>query len=206
MLPMGRNAVAYENLKTSLGDTYTGSEIRRLYRKVFMHFGQMVFEVPHILNLNSNNLERYVVCLHEHRLREAFKRGKGVLVLTGHFGNWELMSAALSLLFGKNAIVVRPVDFDPVDRFLNELRSRFGTEIIGKTAGYETGHQCPEGEQGHRHPSGPNVDWYEGVFRKVPEKVGLYEQGTGPAGSSRRGSGYPHLQCKTEGRPYSHRY
>lgn len=177
LLPIGRNAVAYENLKTSFGDTCTGPEIRRVYRKVFMHFGQMVFEVPHILNLNPENLERYVVFHHEQRMREAFKRGKGVLVLTGHFGNWELMSAALALLFGKHAIVVRPVDFEPMDRFLNELRSRFGTEIIAKQRGMRRTMNVLRRNGAIGILLDQNVDWYEGVFVKFMKRWACTNKG-----------------------------
>ena len=86
-------------------------------------------------------------------------------MLTGHFGNWELMSAAMALRFNANgAVVVRPADFAPADRLLTSLRSRFGTEIIAKKRAMKKLLAAKKENKVIGILLDQNVDWYEGVF------------------------------------------
>jgi KDO2-lipid IV(A) lauroyltransferase len=131
---------------------------------MFRHFGRMLFEVPHILNLERSGLSGYVTFEGEEHLREALARGKGAFVLTAHFGNWELMSAAFTLRYHGGAIVVRPVDFRPADRLLNELRQRYGGEIIPKQRGMRRILAALSEGKLVGILLDQNVDWYEGAF------------------------------------------
>ena len=90
----------------------------------------MFFEIPHILKLERENLIDYVDFAGEENLENALSKGKGVFILTAHFGNGELRCAAASLKLGKVAVVARPLDFAPMGRVINGLRSRCGVAII----------------------------------------------------------------------------
>lgn len=76
-------------------------------------------------------LSRVEVEGREHLAAAAGERG-GVLLLTAHFGNWELLGLAHSLVGWPLSIVVRPLDFAPLDRLARRLRARTGAELIGK--------------------------------------------------------------------------
>ncbi len=139
--------------------------MRRLNRRVVLHFAQMLFEAPHIFRLNLNNLHRYVYFENEEILSEALARGKGCFILTGHFGNWELMSAATGLRFQTRGIVVaRPADFAPVEELLLRLRTRFGTEVIPKKKAMKKLLMGARKNKAMGILLDQNVDWYEGVF------------------------------------------
>ncbi len=165
MVPMSRTRVSLDNLRFAFGEHMEESEIERLNRRVAMHFGEMLFEVPHILRLNHANLDRYVVLENEENLLNAMKKGKGIFVLTAHFGNWELMSAVISLCFAADgAIVARPIDFSPADRVISDLRSRFGVEIISKDRGIRKIFRAVRDNRAVGILLDQNVDWYSGVF------------------------------------------
>ena len=101
----------------------------------------------------------------EDALSQAVKKGRGVFILTGHFGNWELMSAAVALRFNiDGAVVVRPADFAPADRLLRSLRSRFGTEIKPKKRAMKKLLAAKKGNKAIGILLDQNVDWYEGAF------------------------------------------
>ena len=163
-LPVPRLRVALENMRSCLGEEWSEAELRRLNRRMFRHFGRMLFEVPHILRLTPKNMERYVTFENEAHFSRALAQGKGVIVLTGHFGNWEIMSSAITLRYGGGSVVVRPLDYPPADRILEELRSRFNTEIIPKQKGARRILAALK----RGRPVGilldQNVDWYEGAF------------------------------------------
>ena len=143
----------------------TMSELIELNGRIVAHFAQMLFEAPHILRLNRANLNRYVIFDNEDAVSQALKKGRGVFMLTGHFGNWELMSAAFALRFNvKGAVVVRPADFAPADRLLKNLRSRFGAEIIPKKRAMKKLLAAKKENKVIGILLDQNVDWYEGVF------------------------------------------
>jgi KDO2-lipid IV(A) lauroyltransferase len=168
MIPIERTALSLEHIRRTFGNSMGEIEAKRLNRKVIRHFAQMFFEVPHIMRLAPGNLEKYVVFDHEENLLKAFSKGKGVFLLTGHFGNWELMSAALAVRFSDmcGAVVARPIDFKPLDELVNGLRSRFGTEIIMKLRGMRRVLGAVKENKGVGILLDQNVDWYDGVFVK----------------------------------------
>jgi KDO2-lipid IV(A) lauroyltransferase len=163
LVPMSRKKVALENIKQSF-TSISEREAKRLLRKVYMHFGQMFFEIPHILKLESGNLHRYVTIEGEDNLKRALDKGKGAFVLTGHFGNWELMCATMAILLHRTAVVARPVDFKPLDRVINELRSRHGTEIIPKQRAMRQILTAVKENKPVGILLDQNVDWYEGAY------------------------------------------
>lgn len=164
MVPVGRLAISLDNIQKAFG--ISRAEAMKINRRMLLHFGQMLFEVPHILRVTPQNLHRYVSFSHEENLIRAMEKGRGVFILTGHFGNWELMSVSMAITFDPGAVVVRPIDFGPLDRFMDDLRSRFGTEIIPK----QRGMRRLMGALRRKRLVGilldQNVDWYEGIFVK----------------------------------------
>ena len=152
-------------LRMVFGDRMSEEQLRKLNRRVVLHFAQMLFEVPHIFKLNLKNLHRYVVFENEKAMIEALAKGKGCFFLTGHFGNWELMSAAVTLRFQTSGIAVaRPADFAPVEELLMRLRTRFGTEIIPKKKAMKKLLRGTRENKAMGILLDQNVDWYEGVF------------------------------------------
>jgi len=164
IIPVERTAISLKNIQESLGDSIDWAESKRLNRKVLRHFGQMLFEVPHILRLNQKNLDQYMYFLNEKNLFEALKKERGVFILTAHFGNWELMCAAISLALGNSTVIARPFDFQPLDRLMNELRSRFGTEVVPKHRAMRKIMAAVKKNQAVGILLDQNVDWYDGVF------------------------------------------
>ena len=53
-----------------------------------------------------------------------------MLVLTAHFGNWELLTIIGHMIGYPISMVYRPLDMKPLDRFFVKLRTRFGGKVI----------------------------------------------------------------------------
>jgi KDO2-lipid IV(A) lauroyltransferase len=164
MIPLKRIAISLGHIQKSFGDSMERAEAKKLNRRVLIHFGQMLFEVPHIMRLSHGNLSKYVVFNNEENLLGAMEKGKGVFILTAHFGNWELMAAAIALRFGAGEVVVRPIDFQALDQLMNNLRSRFGTDIIPKQRAMRRVMAAIKKNKVVGILLDQNVDWYEGVF------------------------------------------
>lgn len=177
LLPIPRLRVALDNMRFCFGDELNEARLRRLYRRMFRHFGRMLFEIPHILNLGRAGSARYVELINEQNLVDALEQGKGAFVLTAHFGNWELMSAAVTLWLNRAAIVVRPADFYPLERLLNDLRTRYGGEIISKQRGMRRILGAVREGKAVGILLDQNVDWYDGAFVPFLGKVACTNKG-----------------------------
>jgi len=177
-VPLERMAVSKRNLRRAFGRECAEAELKSIHKGMLRHFGQMVFEVPHILKMSHANIERYVVFQNEEHLRRALEKGKGVFVLTAHFGNWELMSAAIVLRFAvKAAVVARPMDSAPLERVVTRLRSRFDTEIIYKRHAMGRLIKAARKNKIIGILLDQNVDWYEGVFVDFFDRLACTNKG-----------------------------
>ncbi len=63
-------------------------------------------------------------------LDKVLAKGKGVVALGSHFGNWELFPLYLRVLGYKGAVVARRLYFYKYDKFITRLRNRFGVQVI----------------------------------------------------------------------------
>ncbi|MFC1495372.1 lysophospholipid acyltransferase family protein [Thermodesulfobacteriota bacterium] len=163
-LPISRKAVSIENIQNSLGTSMTRAEVLKLNRMIYLHFGRMVFEIPHLLRMNKDNIKKYFAVEGEENLKMAFKNGRGVLALTGHIGNWELLAVALHVLYGPIAAVARPSRNPALNRLINDLRSRLGMELIPKQHGMRKIITALNKNRLVGILLDQNVDWYEGEF------------------------------------------
>jgi Kdo2-lipid IVA lauroyltransferase/acyltransferase len=135
ILPLARLKVSRNNINSTLGASMTDSETTRLNRQVYKHFGQTLFELAHILRVNNNNLDEYVVFEGAEYLNRALAKGKGVFLLSAHLGNWEMITAAVSIRYGVLSAIASPQHSPSVERLIYDIRTRFGMELIPKKKG-----------------------------------------------------------------------
>jgi len=112
-------------------------ERRRILRGSFLNLGRMAAELAHLPRLSTEQLRDMVRFEDEAWWKEAvgWERSTGVLVLSGHFGNWELLVFAHGMRGHPVHMVHRAIANPLVDRWLNALRARAGTRMIRKNAG-----------------------------------------------------------------------
>lgn len=124
--------VALQNLTRVYGAEKSASEIRRLARRIFRNLVFIIFEIGWLLHFKEKDFARHYQVHGLHFLKNAHKKGRGVLVLTGHMGNWELMTLAAFMLGYPISAIYRPMDFKPLDRFFINLRTRYGATLYPK--------------------------------------------------------------------------
>jgi KDO2-lipid IV(A) lauroyltransferase len=111
------------------------AERRRILRQSFLNLGRMAVELAHLPRLSAAQLLDMVRFEDEAWWREAidWERSTGVLILSGHFGNWELLVAAHGMRGHPVHLVHRAIANPLVDRWLHDLRTRAGTHMIRKS-------------------------------------------------------------------------
>ncbi len=106
--------------------------ITALSRACFQHFGALLFTTLRLLRTTPGELRRFTRIEGREHLEAAFGEGKGVIGLTGHMGNWELMALALGLHGWKVAAIGRALDNPLLEARLLEFRMAFGNSVIPK--------------------------------------------------------------------------
>ena len=109
-----------------------GTTREGMLRRVYRHLGWQLAEFCHMAAYSAeeaSRLIRYEGLTHYH---DAKALGKGVLVLTGHLGAWELSSFYHSLMGYPMGMVIRRLDNPLVDDFVNRIRCLHGNRVLPK--------------------------------------------------------------------------
>lgn len=124
--------ILLNNLKTAFRQKKLDDEMDLIAKKVFENLGMNFMEFFRLPWLKEQDLNEYVECEGFENFKEAYNKGKGVILLTGHFGNWELMAVFYALMGYPVNIVVRDLDSPIIDEFVRWVRTRGGNRIVSK--------------------------------------------------------------------------
>jgi KDO2-lipid IV(A) lauroyltransferase len=102
------------------------SWIRRTARRSFVHLGKALFEV---MLMDPSRLARTVEVRGMENLRKAIHQGKGIIFVTGHIGNWELMAHAVAAIHSLS-VIAAPIEPEQVNDMIVELRARMGVRTV----------------------------------------------------------------------------
>jgi KDO2-lipid IV(A) lauroyltransferase len=97
---------------------------------MFAHFGGLLFELIKFSTLNREDMLARVDIVGEEHLRQAYQRGRGVLILTGHFGYWEIHGLATALHMRPIGVLARPLDNPYLHAMLERIRTSTGNTVI----------------------------------------------------------------------------
>jgi KDO2-lipid IV(A) lauroyltransferase len=123
--------VGLRNLELAFPEM-TAGEREAILRSEYRNLGFLLAEfckMPDYTAATASQFIRYEGLENYLRARE---KGKGVLVLTGHLGAWELSSFYHSLMGMPMGMVIRRLDNPLVDEFVNRVRCLHGNRVIHK--------------------------------------------------------------------------
>jgi KDO2-lipid IV(A) lauroyltransferase len=126
-----RRRIALANLRGAFPEE-SDAAIAALARRSAENFGRVLLDFLAASDLPAAELSNLVRMDGATHYLAALKRGKGVFLLSAHFGNWEIGALAAGLLGGPISSVVRPLDNPLLETELARRRGRFGNRIIAK--------------------------------------------------------------------------
>ncbi len=131
-----RRAVVLENLRRVYGDNVPEEEIERLAQAHYGHLLQLLGEFVHHRFMSAERKASLVRVENYEAFAAALQQGKGVLILTGHFGNWEVATIAGLAKYpsfrGKFHFVRRAFKPRWLDAFITRRFRQAGFGVIGK--------------------------------------------------------------------------
>jgi KDO2-lipid IV(A) lauroyltransferase len=127
-----RTRIALEQIAGAMPEL-SRSRQRATIREMYRQFGQGVVEflrLPH--TVATGQLDRLVAVDGEDIVRNAYAQGKGLLILTAHYGNFELLSTFFAAHGYQVNLVTRRLKNGALDRFWAEQRRRLKIRAIFK--------------------------------------------------------------------------
>lgn len=130
--------VGMENLRVAFGDRYTEAQRDAIVRGVYLHFCAMLMEIMHIpRKLHPETWRDRITLVGHEAVVDRLLAGGPMILLTGHFGNWEMAGYLFGVFGFPPHSVARTLDNPYLDRYLREFRERTGQKMIPKHGGYD---------------------------------------------------------------------
>jgi Kdo2-lipid IVA lauroyltransferase/acyltransferase len=156
-----RRRVARDNLARAF-PTRSAGERTRIARRVFRHFGRMLFELLKFSTLSADQMLSRVEFEGADRARQAYATGRGVFFLTAHFGCWETNGLVHGLHLAPIGVMARPLDNPMLHALLERVRQCTGNWVIYRKGGIRRTLRALESGQGvailiDQHIHGPDA-------------------------------------------------
>jgi KDO2-lipid IV(A) lauroyltransferase len=122
--------IAYENLRIAYGEL-SDFQIRKIIRSTYLHFALVWIDfvkLPQIVN--TDNWQNYFEVEGLEFAQKAREQGKGVIFVTGHVGNWEVLGYAFEFFFHPLHSIAKHLKNPLADRYLTRLREEGRQKII----------------------------------------------------------------------------
>ena len=156
--------IVLDNLAWAFGKEKNDAERKKLAFHVFKNLFLILFEIGWFMNLSPDELKKYFRFEGFAHIQSAYQKGRGVLVLTAHFGNWELLAIIGQMIGYPISMVYRPLDMKSLEQFFVKLRTRFGGRLIPAKRAFRKLLKGLHNGEIIGMLMDQSVDWYEGFF------------------------------------------
>lgn len=89
-----RYRIIVNHLNVIFESSKSKEEIEELVKAIYRHLGLVLIELLRLPRMKRSEINRKTIIHNEEYVQQALARGKGVFILAGHIGNWELVGAA----------------------------------------------------------------------------------------------------------------
>ena len=127
-----RRLIAYANLKAAFAQEKSPAELRAITKRIYQNLVQTFVEVLNLTKINKKYVDRYIEVVNFERLETSAKSGRGTILLTAHFGDWELSSLVSSVIGFPILVLAREQKMKRLNELLNRLRESNGCKVIRK--------------------------------------------------------------------------
>lgn len=124
-------SVALKNLEAALPEL-DPVEREEIVRGVYENLARVVLSLARMPRLTPDNIGQWIEYDGFEHYQGALQKGRGVLFLTAHLGNWELSAFAHALFGNPMHVMVRPLDNPWLDRLVDRYRRLAGNQTVPK--------------------------------------------------------------------------
>lgn len=118
--------VAISNLTQVFGAEWDERRIAATAKRAFQNVGMNLVEFLRFRNMDPSHLDEIVTVEGEENAREALFRGRGIVAVTAHYGNFELFGAAFARKGYPLSVIARDADDKGTTDLINSIREKMG--------------------------------------------------------------------------------
>ena len=133
LLKKKRN-LALKNLKIAFSGKFEERELEEIAKKAFISLALNIIELLYIPKIGSRYINKHIRIENLKCLDEALARGKGVILLAYHLGNWELANITCGLQGYTYRVIVNEQKYPILNNLLNRYRESKGCKTIPRGA------------------------------------------------------------------------
>jgi KDO2-lipid IV(A) lauroyltransferase len=135
-------SIALANLKLVYGRAVPDTDIRRIAEAAFTNLGRFAYDTARMRKATPQSIRRIVGVKGQEHLDRALARGKGVIALTGHIGNWELLGAYFSLMGYPVNVLATGLKDTRLNTMLVGIRRSVGLTVVERSSGLMAAFRC----------------------------------------------------------------
>lgn len=125
-----RRKVVYRNLRKSFPEK-SEREIKQLMHRFYRHFFDMIVEAVRNFSAPYSEIARRFVVTNPEILEPYHEEGRQVMLLTGHYNNWEVLVAGLARQIPYHVVgIYKALQNDFLEQKVRERRGRYGMELV----------------------------------------------------------------------------
>jgi KDO2-lipid IV(A) lauroyltransferase len=124
-----RKRIVLKNLRNSFPEK-SEDEIRVIARKFYRHLTDISFEILKMRTISTESLMKRIRFSNPEVLQQYYDQGKGIVLMTIHYGNWEWTSVCGQYASHHTVVIYKPLNNRYFDQFMKRARERHGIELI----------------------------------------------------------------------------
>lgn len=130
LLDKERYDVTIDNISQAYPE-YSNQQVRNLAKECYYSLGITTFELLQSVNITNKQIENRVDYTNYHLVKDGLKKGKGIVFISGHIGNWEWMTfVAGSKIPVQITAVAKAQKASFVNDSIAKFRGRTGNKVV----------------------------------------------------------------------------
>lgn len=121
--------IARQNIRYTIGQDWSSEKVEETVKQTFIHCGYFIAEFINTKNLGPD-FNKYVSIEGIEHLDQALHQGSGVILITGHFGHWEVLGHSTRILGYHLHVFYKKMSNPYVDKIFYTYRSRYSEGLI----------------------------------------------------------------------------
>jgi len=125
-----RRKVVQKNLSNAFPEK-SEAELKSIEKKYYKYLADLIVETVKMITASKKSILKRLTATNSELINRYFSQGRNIMLAVGHYGNWEMSALMLSTLVNEKLLIVyKPLTNKIFDDFFNNMRSRFGAEMI----------------------------------------------------------------------------
>ncbi|WP_428023810.1 lipid A biosynthesis lauroyl acyltransferase [Arcobacter sp.] len=125
--------IAKANLDLAYEDTISEDEKNEIIKGCYKNLVYTLADFIRNQGATKEEVLSKVTFKNESFLTKLIKENRKIIIMTAHYGNWELLSLAIAAKLTPLSIVGRDLESDVMNKILTKNREQFDVELLSKT-------------------------------------------------------------------------